>query len=502
MTLSRNLIAGLVNSVWSALIALAVVPFYIKYLGIEAYGLVGFYLTSQTLLQLLDMGMASTINREVARAGASGNMREARSLLHSLSTIYWGIAILIAILILIFAPLIANFWLQAKTLEPQTVSRSVMLIGVVLACRWPIGLYQGALIGAQRLAVSSMINMMMVSFANLGAIFVLSYLSSTIQAFFIWQACVGFVYAITMHVTTWHIIGREGSLNFEVACIRRVLKFSLGVGSISVCGLLLGQVDKIILSSTVSLDDFGKYMMANMVASSLYIIVIPVFNTIYPRFSSLVAQGKMNELKYRYRQATQWISIVLFPAAMILSLLAKPLIETWAGDTSIASDVAPLASILFWAYALHGIMHVPYALMLSRGETAPMLKIYGALIAIIAPVTFLISVYFGVLGGALAQFLLFISYMFIGIWVTHRRCYTGYASVWLTKDVGVFLAVSLSVGSCGIFIMQMLSDQIYVLLPVGGGIWFLALLLSICSSKNARADCIRYWNRIFLSGES
>ena len=153
MTLSRNLIAGLVNSVWSALIALAVVPFYIKYLGIEAYGLVGFYLTSQTLLQLLDMGMASTINREVARAGASGNMREARSLLHSLSTIYWGIAILIAILILIFAPLIANFWLQAKTLEPQTVSRSVMLIGVVLACRWPIGLYQGALIGAQRLAL-------------------------------------------------------------------------------------------------------------------------------------------------------------------------------------------------------------------------------------------------------------------------------------------------------------------------------------------------------------
>ena len=41
MTLSRNLLAGLINSVWSAFIGLAVIPFYLKYLGVEAYGLIG-----------------------------------------------------------------------------------------------------------------------------------------------------------------------------------------------------------------------------------------------------------------------------------------------------------------------------------------------------------------------------------------------------------------------------------------------------------------------------
>ena len=70
MSLRRNLLAGLANSVWSALVSLAVVPFYLKYLGIEAYGLIGFFVTTQAILSLLDMGMAPTINREVALCSA------------------------------------------------------------------------------------------------------------------------------------------------------------------------------------------------------------------------------------------------------------------------------------------------------------------------------------------------------------------------------------------------------------------------------------------------
>ena len=63
MRLRENLLAGFASAIWSALLGLAVVPFYLEYLGIEAYGLIGFSVTMQALLQLLDMGLASTINR-------------------------------------------------------------------------------------------------------------------------------------------------------------------------------------------------------------------------------------------------------------------------------------------------------------------------------------------------------------------------------------------------------------------------------------------------------
>src|SRR5262249_61763233 len=55
-----------------ALIGVAFAPLYIKYLGVEAYGLIGIFAVLQAWLTLLDMGMTPTLNREVARytAGA------------------------------------------------------------------------------------------------------------------------------------------------------------------------------------------------------------------------------------------------------------------------------------------------------------------------------------------------------------------------------------------------------------------------------------------------
>src|SRR6266849_10807514 len=163
MTLGRNLLAGLANSVWTAIVTLAVVPLYLKYLGIEAYGLIGFFATTQALLQILDLGLAPTINREVARCSATGNLGEAGNLLHSLAVIYWGMAGVIVLFIVALAPFIANYWLQSKHLSQETIVHAVMLMGLVIACRWPIGLYQGALMGAQRLTVSSGVNIGMVT---------------------------------------------------------------------------------------------------------------------------------------------------------------------------------------------------------------------------------------------------------------------------------------------------------------------------------------------------
>ncbi len=499
MTLGRNLIAGLANSIWSALIGLAVVPFYLKYLGIEAYGLIGFFVTTQSLLQLLDMGMAPTINREVARCSASGELKEAGKLLHTLAVVYWSMAAAIAVLILLLAPLIAEYWLQSKQLSSQTIAHAVMLMGLVVACRWPIGLYQGALIGAQRQSVSSLINMTMVTVGSVGAIAVLAYVSPTIEAFFCWQACVGLVYAITMRAAAWRVIGNTGVKHFEAARIKQIIKFSLGVGAISFSGLVLTQLDKVILSKTLGLESFGKYMLATMVASSLYILIVPIFNIAYPLFSSLVAQQKIDKLHMQYRTASQWLAILLFPSAMVLVLLAQPLIRVWTGNEGLAVAVAPLVSLLLIAYAFHGVMHMPYALMLAQGETKPMFVIYIALIVVMVPMATTLSMLYGAVGGAFAQLLLFVFYLFVGTWVTHKRYFKGYARVWLTKDVGAPLVISSLVGLVGYFTMQLLQDDVYVELLAGMMLWVTATMLCIFSLQLSRETFIGYLNRFVIS---
>ena len=252
MSLSRNLIAGLANSIWGALLGLAVVPYYLKHLGIESYGLIGFFVTMQTVMSLLDMGIAATINREVARCSAMGNFQGADKLLHTLAVVYWSMAGVIVLLIFALAPYIAGYWLQSKQLSPQTISHALMLMGLVIGCRWPIGLYQGALIGAQRLTVSSSISMVMATIGSLGAVAVLAFLSPTIEAFFIWQAFVGLVYAASMRWAAWRVIGRMKETRFDVNKLKNIWRFSAGMSGVAASAIILMQLDKVLLSKILN----------------------------------------------------------------------------------------------------------------------------------------------------------------------------------------------------------------------------------------------------------
>ncbi|MEN8215666.1 MAG: hypothetical protein ABFS56_04685 [Pseudomonadota bacterium] len=58
-----NIIANFAGKAWTVLMSLAFVPLYIKFIGVEAYGLIGFFVTLQAVFGLLDLGLSTTLFR-------------------------------------------------------------------------------------------------------------------------------------------------------------------------------------------------------------------------------------------------------------------------------------------------------------------------------------------------------------------------------------------------------------------------------------------------------
>ena len=288
MTLSRNVLAGLVSSSWSTIVGIAVVPIYLRYLGVEAYGVIGFFATTQAFLQVFDLGLAPTVNREVARCAAGGDIRQASRLLHTLAVVYWVTAVILGGAVVLAAPAIATGWLQARQLPPDTVSRAVALMGLTVACRWPIALYIGAVMGAERIVLASGLAMAMTTLSSVGAVAVIAFVSPTLEALFIWQAGAGLLHAIVARWAAWRTVPRFAETRFDSAELRRVWRFSAGMSGIALFTLAFSQMDKVILSRVLTLGDFGRYMLATTVASGLYVLVTPFMNALYPRFSALV----------------------------------------------------------------------------------------------------------------------------------------------------------------------------------------------------------------------
>jgi len=449
MRLGPNLIAGFASAIWTAVLGFAVVPLYLKYLGVEAYGLIGFFTTLQALFQLLDFGLAPTINRQIARYSASGQLPEARNLLHTLAVVYCVIGALIGATVLASAHVIANHWLQVNHLPRASVERALMLIGVVIACRWPVGIYTSALLGLQRVTVTSAISAVAMTLATLGAVGILAFVSPTIEAFFVWQALAGLMLALAMRQAAWRAVRRSTEARFELSELAAVWRFSVGMIGLALAGLTFMQLDKIVLSKILTLENFGYYSLAGTVANGLQLLIVPVFNVMFARFSALIAVEATQDVARLYGLFTRLLATVLFPIAMALAFDARDVVFVWTRSAHVAEAVAPLLRLLVLGTAIHGMMNISYALQLASGRPRIPLTINAVLLVVMVPVILVLALKYGALGGALAWLAVRVVYLLFGTWLNHRVLMKGLALRWLSRDVGIPLLLTVAIFGIG-----------------------------------------------------
>ena len=98
--LTKNIIANFTGSAWSALMGLVFIPMYISFMGVEAYGIVGFFISIQAIFSILDLGLSQTLNKEMARLSTDPlNVKIMADTARTLELIYWGIALGIILLL-------------------------------------------------------------------------------------------------------------------------------------------------------------------------------------------------------------------------------------------------------------------------------------------------------------------------------------------------------------------------------------------------------------------
>lgn len=481
MRLAWNMAVAVANSVVVVLISLIALPFYLRFLGMEAYGLIGFYATLQTVLQVLDLGLAPTVSREIAHGAETGGQRRSASLLRTLGVVYLGIAVAIAATIALVAPWIGAHWLQAKALSESTVTQAVALMGVNLACRWPISLYQGALIGSHRLASSAATSMIVNICAAVTTVAVLAWGVRSIQAFFIVQAAFGLLLAVVLRVLAWRAVG-ERDAPYDFGDLRRVWHFSAWMGGAVIAGLLVSQFDKVVLSRAITLESFAHYMLAVLLVSGLQILTTPTFNTLFPKFSALAARGDWASLEYLYTVVARLFSTSLFALAFAVMFQTESLVSIWLGNARIAADVAPLAAWLAIGSALNGIMVFPYCLQIATGKPKLSFLMAAGLLVVAAPLVLVLAIHYGAIGGAASWAILNVLYLLIGTWLTGREVIRFAGWSWLKRSIAVPLVATLATALLGAWICRALVVGPWVSLGIGAVAALVGMVLGFAGS--------------------
>jgi O-antigen/teichoic acid export membrane protein len=450
MALKRNLIANYLGQGWTALMGLAFIPLYIKYLGMEAYGLIGLFAVLQAWLGLLDMGMTPTLGREMARfTGGSHSNESIRDLLRSIEIIAAGVAVLIAGVIALGSDWVASSWLKVETLPTDVVAQAFAIMGLVAALRFVEGVYRSAIIGLQRQVLFNAVNSAMATLRGLGAVGIVVWVSPTIEAFFLWQGAVSIATLFILGVTTYGSVpkGVRGG-RFSLDALRSVWRFAGGMVGITFLALLLTQVDKILLSKLLSLTEFGYYTLAATVAGALYMLIGPITQAFYPKFCELHARGDTAALADSYHKGAQLVSVFAGSAAIVLIFFAETFLLLWTQNVELAMRVGPLLRLLALGVLLNGLMWIPYQTQLAHGWTDLTIKVNIVAVAVIVPAILWVVPRYGAQGAAWVWVTLNAGYLLIAVHFMYRRIMTMEKWHWYGKDVlKPLVAVSLVVGA-------------------------------------------------------
>ncbi|WP_372403802.1 oligosaccharide flippase family protein [Acinetobacter piscicola] len=423
-SLKINLLASYASQIYLVLISIAILPIYIKYMGAEAYGLVGFFAMLQGLFSLLDFGLTPTISRQTAQynAGAETALRF-RQLFRSLSIIFTGIACIGGGLLFYFNHYIAKHWLNLENLAISDVLFSLQIMAVCVALRWMTGLYRGVITGFEQLPWLSIVNIIIATLRFPGVLLYMYFNEFTIHYFFIFQFIIALAEFFILGIKSYSLLPKiqpSEKLAWSLKPIKPLLGFALTIAFTSAVWVMLTQLDKFILSGILPLSEYGYFTLAVLVAGGVLQIGAPISSAIMPRMARLQGEKKYQELKSVYLGATTFVTIVVVTAGIVLAALAKPVLYVWTGDILLAEKASPILQLYVLGNTILTLGAFPYYLQYAKGNLR--LHFIGNIITavLLIPTIIWAAKNYGAIGAGWAWLLIQSIYLLFWVSYVHK----------------------------------------------------------------------------------
>ena len=443
MSVRRNIVAGYVGQLYSALIGILLVPLYVDYMGVEAYGLVGFFTMLQGWFMLLDMGLTPTIGREAARYnGGAIDALALRRLLRGFEGIFVVVGFAGAAALAAAAGTIAEHWLKVQQLDLAEVKQAIVLMAMIIALRWLCGLYRGAISGFERIVWLNGFNVAVATLRFVVVIPFLVHVGSTPSHFFAYQLGVAVIEAVGLVVKTYRLLPEvdvAGCIRWQWAPVRGVMRFALSAAFTSVVWVLVTQSDKLILSGMIPLADYAYFTLAVLMASGIALLSSPITGALLPRLTRLYAQGNIAGLNQLYRNATQLLMVIALPVVLVLAFFPTQVLMAWTGKADVAVNAAPILTLYAVGNGFLALAAFPYFLQVAHGELR--LHMIGNVLFLLlfVPLLLLAVTRFGVVGAGYAWIVANLLPFVAWLPIVHHRYFKGQHLDWLVKDIAVIV---------------------------------------------------------------
>ncbi|MSR36652.1 MAG: hypothetical protein EXR95_08425 [Gemmatimonadetes bacterium] len=379
-----------------AVVSVICVPYLIRHLGTEPYGILGIVSVLAGQLAVLHSGVAESLGR-------GGEALLAR--LAGVAVVAAVASLMVGWVFLVVAPAIwrGGFNVSAATL-PLALA-SVPAAAALVALTPATAAVYGILTARERFLFLSTLRLYQGTARVLGAVLVV-HLGGSLTTIFWVQAMVDLSAVLVGGWGSWS--GAAGS-----AAPADAGRFSLrdGVVTVLLVGMpfalvslfsgLLTDAEKLAIGLARSVEDFTYYTVPFNAVIKFTVISGAIVRVLMPRVGVLGAQGAYEEARLLTERSNRILITAMVGLIAPFVALTPELLRVWVGESFVLNSTAA-ARILLVGVAVNTAAFPAHAAVLARGRPAHLTALYACEVALHLAVVYLLVTHLWLVGAAAA----------------------------------------------------------------------------------------------------
>jgi O-antigen/teichoic acid export membrane protein len=386
-SIQKNVVASYLGTGVSAIAPILALPWYISILGTKYWGLVSFIWVLQGILGLINAGLAQALIREISSLIIlkENGQKKIAAIFYGFERIYWGFSFCVGILVACFADSIVTHWLKLGDIPVETGQLVIYAAAAIFAVQFPVSLYRSVLFGSGHQIKQNVVISVTTVLRHFGGVMAL-YIHGSILTYLVWNIFTALIETMVMAYLSWSSLpGNRSGLQWDSSEMLKVFSLTVGLSASVFLGVLALQIDKIVLSWSLPVEQLGYYATASAISIGLLQTFTPIISAVLPKIVQL--QGQTNALKLLNLKLLAVMTFIVLVGGLIYSMIGEALLILWLKDVRVVAMVFPALSLLLVGTGLNAIYSVGYINWVAAGKPKKILVVNAS--ALIFSIVFL-----------------------------------------------------------------------------------------------------------------
>lgn len=361
---------------YQVLLQLAVTPLYLKYLGLDGYGVIGFYLVLLGMAAVLDTAVSGAVCREIAWLKAKKEEEgQIPTLVFSTERAFWALVACLAAAFVGLASLYGKDWFPESDRIQNQVRQIGWLIGASFFASFPAGFYNGILNGHQKQVEAGLLGALAQTVRGLGAVAIIALILPDLRLFFVWNLVTGIFQTALLRRAAMRCLDLPGVIPpFSWKAVESLRGFAGGMFAITGFSGISLYADRIILSKFIPLSEYGIYVLIGTVLAGFSRMVTPLTLYFTPLMTAQAASGGHRKMIDQLQVFFGWLCVLLVPPLVIFSLFSDMILALWTQNPLLFSGTQKLSLLLAAGFLLQSACYPITTVLYAENRISGVLR--------------------------------------------------------------------------------------------------------------------------------